>query len=213
MAARTKPPRLCACAPRAACGTRTYHDESWIGQPVNLIPRLNGWIAQGYPGTRLGISEWAFGADGTMNGGLTVADVLGIYSRENVYLANYWAYPGKNSPGYLAFKLFRNADGRGNGFGDVSCQAISADQDRLSIYAATDSRTGELTLMLINKMPKATVTAPVAIAGADPAGTVKMFRVAADNPKEIAVFPPAPLGKALTLPPQSMTLVRVPLKK
>ena len=190
-----------------------YTDESWIGQPVSLIPRLNAWIAQGYPGTKIGITEWAFGADNDINGGLAVADVLGIYGRENVYLANYWAFPTKASPSYFAFKLFRNADGRGNGFGDVSCRAVSSDLDRLSVYAATDSRTGELTLMLINKMPKATITAPLTLTGTDPAGTVKMFRCSADNPKEIAVFPPAPLGKALTLPPQSMTLVRVPLRQ
>lgn len=191
----------------------TYHDESWIGVPLRLIPRLNEWIAAGYPGTRLGITEWNFGADSHINGGLAIADVLGIYGRENVYLANYWAYPNKNSPGYLAFKLYRNADGRGNGFGDIACAATSADQDRLSCYAATDSRTGELTLMLINKMPKATITAPLVIHGALPAGTVKMWRCDADNPKEITAFPPVSLPSALTLPPQSMTLLRLPLKK
>ncbi len=191
----------------------SYHDESWIGVPLRLIPRLNEWIAQSYPGTRLGITEWNFGADFHINGGLAIADALGIFGRENVYLADYWAYPNKNSPGYLAFKLYRNADGRGNGFGDVACSAASADQDRLSVYAATDSRTGELTLMLINKMSKATITAPLTVHGVLPAGTVKMWRCDADNPKGIAAYPPVPLKSALTLPPQSMTLVRLPLKK
>ena len=191
----------------------TYHDESWVGVPLHLIPRLNEWIASGYPGTRLGITEWNFGADFHINGGLAIADVLGIYGRENVYLANYWAYPNKDSPGYLAFKLYRNPDGRGNGFGDVACAAVSADQDRLSVYAATDSRTGELTLMVINKMSKATITAPLIIHGILPAGTVKMWRCDADNPKGIAVYPSVPLKAALTLPPQSMTLLRLPLKK
>ena len=191
----------------------TYHDESWIGVPLRLIPRLNEWIAAGYPGTRLGITEWNFGADSHINGGLAIADVLGIYGRENVYLANYWAYPNKNSPGYLAFKLYRNPDGRGNGFGDIACAASSADQDRLSCYAATDSRTGELTLILINKMSKATITAPLVIQGVAPAGTMKMWRCDADNSKEITAFPPVPLPSALTLPPQSMTLLRLPVKK
>ena len=190
----------------------TYRDESWIGVPLYIIPRLNEWIAKGYPGTRLGITEWSFGADSEINGGLAMADVLGIYGRENVYLANYWAYPNKNSPGYLAFKLYRSPDGRGNGFGDVSCTALSADQSRLSVYAATDSRTGELTLMLVNKMSKATITAPLIIHSAAPAGTVKMWRCDADNPKGIAAYPPAPLKSALTLPPQSMTLLRIPMR-
>jgi len=191
----------------------SYADESWVGTPVNLIPRLNGWIGAGYPGTRLGITEWNFGADSHINGGLAIADALGIFGRENVYLADYWAYPNKDSPGYLAFKLYRNPDGRGNGFGDVACAASSADQGRLAVYAATDSRTGELTLVLINKMSKATITAPLALRNALPAGTVKMWRCAADNAGGIAAYPPAPLPSALTLPPQSMTLLRVPLKR
>ena len=190
----------------------TYADESWIGVPIRLIPRLNEWIASGYPGTRLGITEWNFGADSHINGGLAIADVLGIFGSEGVYLADYWAYPNKDSPGYLAFKLFRSADGRGTGFGDVSCAASSADRGRLSVYAATDSRTGELTLMLINKMAKATITAPLVIHGVTPDGTVKMWRCDADNPKGIAAYPPVPLPPALTLPPQSMTLLRLPLR-
>jgi len=196
----------------------SYADESWIGKPVDLIPMLQGWIAEDYPGTRLGITEWNFGADGDIGGALAIADVLGIYGRENVFLANYWAYPTKNSPGYLAFKLFRSPDGHGGGFGDVACAATSGDQPRLSCYAATDSRTGDLTLLLVNKMAKATVTAPLSLPGFAPSGPVKMWRLAADNAPgghaqagaRISAFPPRPLPKALTLPPQSVTLVRVP---
>lgn len=196
-----------------------YTDESWIGTQIRLVPRLKEWVAQNYPGTRLGITEWNFGGDNDMSGGLATADVLGIWGRENVYLANYWAYPPKNSPPYLAFKLFRNADGAGHGFGDVACAASSPDPDKLSVYAATDSRTGDLTLVLINKMPKATVTAPLSLAGGKAAGPVKMWRFSADTFKaskdgktgELTAFPPRALPKALTLPPYSVTLLRVPL--
>ena len=191
----------------------SYTDESWIAEPIDLIPRLKTWIAQGYPGTRIGITEWNFGADQTIAGALAIADVLGIYGRENVYLANYWACPNKDTPGYLAFKLYRNADGQGSGFGDVACAAASADQSRLACYAATDSRTGDLTLMLVNKMPKATITAPLVLQGAAPDGPVKMWRCDADNPKEIRALAPAPLPKALRLPPQSITLLRLPVTK
>ena len=191
----------------------TYPDESWIAEPIQLIPRLKNWISLGYPGTRIGITEWSFGADQDISGGLATADALGIFGRENIYLANYWAYPTKNDPAYLAFKLYRNADGQGNGFGDVSCAASTVDQNKLTCYAATDSRTGDLTLILVNKMSKATLTAPLSLHEAAPSGPVKIWRVSADNPKEIAAFPPSPLKAALTLPPQSMTLVRVPLRK
>ncbi len=190
-----------------------YTDESWIGEPVMLIPRLKTWIAAGYPGTRIGITEWSFGADKDISGGLATADALGIFGRENIFLANYWAYPAKDSPAYLAFKLFRNADGAGAGFGDVSCAASSADVNKLSCYAATDTRTNTLTLLLVNKMARATITAPLTLRGALPSGSVKMWRVAADNPGRIAAFALPGLKPFLTLPPQSMTLVRIPLRK
>ncbi|MCJ7701080.1 MAG: hypothetical protein MUO62_05820 [Anaerolineales bacterium] len=61
-----------------------YIDESWINQPVALIPTMKKWIAENYPGTRLGISEWNWGADETMKGALAIADVLGIYGKEEV---------------------------------------------------------------------------------------------------------------------------------
>lgn len=190
-----------------------YTDESWIGEPVRLVPRLKEWIATGYPGTKIGITEWNFGADNHINGALAIADVLGILGRENVYLANYWAHPPKTSPGYLAFKLFRNADNKNNGFGDVSCRAVSADPDRLSCFAATNTRSGDLTLVLVNKMPRANVTAPVQISGL-PAGarrTLRHWRLSADAPTAIAAAGPASLRGplTLTLPAQSITLVRI----
>ena len=61
----------------------TYIDESWIsdtapgGVAVALIPRLRGWVAAEYPGTRLGISEYDFGGLESLNGALAQADVLG----------------------------------------------------------------------------------------------------------------------------------------
>ncbi|MBV9852389.1 MAG: glycoside hydrolase family 44 protein [Armatimonadetes bacterium] len=191
----------------------TYADESWIAEPLRLIPRLREWVARDYPGTKIGLTEWSFGADTQMDGGLADADALGIFGREGVFLANYWAWPAKNGPAYLAFKLFRNADGQGHGFGNLSCRAVSADPGRLACYAATEG--GDLTLMLINKMPKATVTVPLALRGLPPAArAVKMWRVSADNPGRVAALPPQTLPGAaasLRLPPYSMTLLRVPV--
>lgn len=193
----------------------TYTDESWIGKPVELIPRLQKWIDADYPGTKIGITEWNFGADSNINGGIAIADILGIFGREGVYLANYWAWPPKDSPGYLAFKLYRNADGHGHGFGDIGCRAVSADQGRVSCYAATDTQTGAVTIMLVNKMRKATVKVPLTIAGLPAHSAVKGYQLGADNPKEIVALPPASLSGASlveTIPPYSVTLLRIPTK-
>jgi hypothetical protein len=160
----------------------TYTDESWIGKPIVLIPLLQDWIAQGYPGTKIGITEWNFGGDKDISGALAVAETLGVYGRGDVYLANYWAYPPKDSPSYLAFKLFRNADGQGHGFGDQSFRARSSKPELVSCYAATDTRTKSLTLLLINKMPDTAALVP--LASVKTAGTAA-WRIDAKNPQKL----------------------------
>ena len=64
-------------------------------------------IAQNYPGTKLSISEWSSTADTDITGGLVAADVLGIYGREGVDSATYWATPDEKGPIGLAYWLYR----------------------------------------------------------------------------------------------------------
>jgi hypothetical protein len=128
-----------------------YQDESWIGEPVRLIPRMRAWVEQFYPGTKLAITEYNWGALDHINGALAQADVLGIFGREGLDLATLWAPPEVDDPGGFAFRMYRNYDGAGGQFGDTSVQAGSANQDALSIYAATRATDGALTLMIINK--------------------------------------------------------------
>lgn len=193
-----------------------YVDESWIAQPVRLIPRLNEWIAAGYPGTRIGITEWNFGADTEINGALAIAEALGIYGREGVYLANYWTHPAKNTPGYLTFKLYRNADGEGHGFGDTACRATTNQPDRVGCYASVDSSTRDVTLILTNKMPE--TTASVSIKTGIPAskGTVRSWQLSKAEPRSIRTLDGVPVSAgelAVQLPPYSITLLRFPGEK
>ncbi len=51
----------------------------------------------------------------------------------------------------FAFKIFRNYDDNGAGFGDMSLRATSADQGKLSIYAARRAADRTVTLVVINK--------------------------------------------------------------
>jgi mannan endo-1,4-beta-mannosidase len=137
----------------------TYTEKSWIaaewGKPIRLVPWLEERIAARYPGTKLGMTEYNFGAGDHISGGLAQADVLGVLGREGVYLATYWGDgPGTGLlPRFIksAFKLYRNYDGKKGTFGDTAV-AATADLDRSSIYAATDSKhPGVLTVLVINK--------------------------------------------------------------
>ena len=182
-------------------------DESWINTPVYLIPRMKALIEARYPGTLFGISEWNWGADGTMNGALAIADVLGVYGREGVYLASYWRYPEQYSPGYYAFKMYTNYDGR-NSFSGASVSAISDDQGQVSSYAALDSTGEVLRVMLINKNRTQEAAVNLDIAHFDPQETATLYRYSEANITNItkrAVEVSA--QTALTLPPYSITLL------
>jgi hypothetical protein len=64
-----------------------YGDESWINARIHLIPRMKGWVASNYPGLKIGITEYNWGADNNINGAVAQADVLGIFGREGLDLA------------------------------------------------------------------------------------------------------------------------------
>jgi hypothetical protein len=135
----------------------TYVDESWIAQAgpdggiVKLIPRMRDWVHNNYPGTKLAITEYNWGAPEHINGALAEADVLGIFGREGLDLATLWSPPTATQPMAFAFRMYRNYNGTGAKFGETSVKASSSDQGRLAVYAAEEASTGALTLMVINK--------------------------------------------------------------
>ena len=81
-------------------------------------------------------------------GRLAIADVLGIYGREGVEAAAYWRNPPVGSPGWFAFTMHGNYDGKGGRFGGVAVPATTSDERagrrvrraRQSRRAARDAR-------------------------------------------------------------------------
>ncbi len=128
-----------------------YEDESWIAEPVALIPRMHNWVDDNYPGTKIGLTEYNWGGLEHINGALTQADVLGIFGRERLDMAMLWQPPDSVDPGAFAFRIYRNYDGEGSQFGEISLLAASDDQDQLSIYAAERSLDQARTVIVINK--------------------------------------------------------------
>ncbi len=191
----------------------TYVHEGWIGQPVYLIPRMKQWVAADYPGTKLAITEYNWGALGYMNGALAQADLLGIFGREGLDLATLWGPPDNaNAPGIFAFRMYRNYDGQGGSFGGTSVQAASTDQEKLALYAARRSPDGALTLMIINKTGGA-LTSSLALANFQPAATARLYRYSSANLAAIVHEPDQPLTQAgftAVYPANSITLVVIP---
>ncbi len=159
----------------------SYMDESWIsdtqqgGVAVQLIPRMKTWVNQNYPGTKLAITEYNWGALDHINGAIAQADILGIFGREGLDLATLWGPPDSGQPGAFAFRMYRNYDGLRNTFGDISVQAASADQSLLSTYAAERTSDGALTVIVINKTSGA-LTSAVSLSGVTPSGPARVFR-------------------------------------
>jgi hypothetical protein len=192
----------------------SYIDESWISQTVEggvavrLIPRMKAWVAANYPGTKLAVSEYNWGALDNINGALAQADVLGIFGREGLDLATLWGPPASTDPGAFAFRMYRNYDGAGSGFGDVSTSAVSADQGVLSVYSAQQGSNGVLTIIVINKTAGA-LTSEVSLSGFKPQSTAAVYRYSSAYPGAIKRAPGQAVSKtgfSALFPGNSITL-------
>jgi hypothetical protein len=197
-----------------------YVDESWIrdagpdGGIVKLIPRMRAWVDEYYPGTKLAITEYNWGAPEHINGALAQADVLGIFGREGLDLATLWGPPEADQPGAWAFRLYRNYDGAGGRFGDTGVKASSSDEAQLAIYAAERSSDRALTVLVINKATTP-LTGTLTIANATLAGAVAVYRYSPADLTQIVQEEDLALNSAGTeiqFGAQSVTLFVAPSK-
>ncbi|MBX7116799.1 MAG: glycoside hydrolase family 44 protein [Myxococcaceae bacterium] len=156
----------------------TYIAESWetccYDATLRIIPRMKEWVAANYPGTGLAISEYDWGAPNHLSGALAQADVLGILGREGVDLAALGTAPADDALLEDAFKLFRNFDGAGARFGEVSVSANSSDVTKVASFAAFNAQ-GKLTVVLINKDSAVPQTANLNFANVMGSGSWRAF--------------------------------------
>ncbi len=186
----------------------SYTDESWINEPVYLIPRMRDWVNKYYPGTKLALSEYNWGALNHINGAVTQADILGIFGREGLDLATLWAPPSIDEPGAFTFRMYRNYDGQGGEFGDVSVQASSNHEDVVSVFAARRSDNA-LTVMVINK-GSGRQAASLAVQNFAGNGKAQVYQYSKSDLKKIARLPDIVVSGGslgLTIPGDSITMV------
>jgi hypothetical protein len=130
----------------------SYVDESWVGQPVELIPRLRRWVESSAPGLGISIGEYSFGAAGHMSGGLAQAEALGRFGTEGLTAAFYWRSPPKDSPVFWAFRAYRNFDSEGGHFLEMSVP-VSATAERASLFVSRSQGGDHLVAVLLNLDP------------------------------------------------------------
>jgi Glycoside hydrolase family 44 len=186
----------------------TYVDESWIGEPIKLIPRLKAWIAENYPGVGISIGEWNFGGEMRMSGGLATAETLGRFGQLEVTSAYFWVHPPPGSPAYWAFRAYRNFDGKGGRFQDFSLPTATG--TGTSLFASRDEHGTRYVFIALNTMADAVAHTTIETPGCGHptkreayqfTGAVTGFGPPTTLPNDGAI--------ALDLPPTSITVIDV----
>jgi len=134
----------------------SYVEDSWIGQWkqafLPIIPTLQESIESYYPGTKLGITEYNYGAGNSISGGLAQVDVLGVFGTSDIHLAALWRLNGEHRYASSAFKLYRDYDGQGSEYGNTAVQVDLGDKETYSVYASIhDGNEEQLHIMVVNK--------------------------------------------------------------
>jgi hypothetical protein len=184
-------------------------DESWINSQVRLIPRMKSWVAQYYPNTKIGITEYNWGAENHINGATTQADIYGIFGREGLDIGTRWTTPATGSPVFNAMKMYRNYDGNKSGFGETSVRTAAPDPDTVSAFAAERTAGGALTIMVINKSGSSQ-DASIALQNFSALPNVQVWQLTSANQITQQSNAQVVSGSiSTTLPAQSITLLIV----
>jgi len=188
-----------------------YVDPSWINSVIMLIPRMKSWVAAYYPGTKIGVTEYNWGAEAYISGATAQADILGIFGREGLDLATRWTTPDPSTPTYLAMKMYRNYDSRGHTFGDTSVLAGGPNPDNIAVFAAQRSSDDALTIMVVSKFLTGTSPIFVNVTNFTGTGTAHVWQLNSSNVIAQLSDVPCSGGSLQTIVPgQSVSLFVLP---
>jgi hypothetical protein len=152
----------------------TYLDESWINERMQVLPLLQQWIAENYPGRGISIGEWDFGAEKDMSGALATAEVLGRFGLHGVTSAYHWGRPAEDSPAYWAFKAYRNFDRRGGHFQDWSVP-VRGEGTLVSLFASSD-KGHSIVAIVLNLAPLSPIVSHISLQGCGTVASARGFR-------------------------------------
>lgn len=156
----------------------TYFDESWIKEAVQLIPRMKEWVRKGYPGTKVSLGEWSFGAEDHISGGLATAEALGRFGQHGLDSAYHWGDLKEAEPAFWAFRAFRNFDGKGARFGDQALAVTESEQ--VSLFASRDAAapSKRVVLVLVNRSAHTEISARISLESCGELTSSRLFSYA-----------------------------------
>jgi hypothetical protein len=187
---------------------KTYVENSWVqqydSQFLPWIPNIQASIAAHYPGTKLSFTEYSYGGESDISGGIAQADVLGIYGKFGVYMGCVWILHGSPAPVYTAsaFNLYLDYDGQGGTFGPTGVSETDSDTVNTSAYASVDS-SGALHVVVLNKNFTQTADLNFQVAGSTPYSGAVVYAFDGGSPSITARAPMAVASNQATysLPP------------
>jgi len=190
-----------------------YVDESWVNEPVMLLPRMKEWIERYYPGLGMSIGEWNFGGERHISGALAAAEALGRYAQFGVTSAFYWTYPPQSSEVMWAFRAYRDFDGNGAQFLEWYVPSSVPKAVPISLFASRDDPTTHVVAVLLNRSSLETYSAKVSVSTC---GNVKTARAYMHDKKTKGfdshdVTVPDAVTLAVALPPYSISVLDVRL--
>ncbi len=161
----------------------TYIEDTWIGKDhsdmLPILPRARQSIDQYNPGTRIAITEYNYGGERNIYGGVAEADVLGIFGKLGVHLATFWKlYNGHDEAPYItaAVKLYTNYDGQNAEFGNTKVKSETSNIENSSIYSSVfQDSDDELHLIVINKNNDYDMNAVLNVAGSTQYHSARVF--------------------------------------
>jgi hypothetical protein len=198
-------------------GQNNYFDTAWY--PRQMVPRLLGMIAADYQGHAqaapgLSFSEYNAGCEGSIEGGVAEADLLGVFGREGVTAATAWPLQSLSGNFLVAaYGLYRNYDGAGSSVGDTAVQATTPDVEDSSIYAFTHSSdAAEVEVVAVNKT-QSEMPVTIQIANSPALTKATLYQLDSAQAAVVRITGPAPAvscsagscSLSATLPPTSAT--------
>ena len=133
---------------------KTYVDESWIRQPVQLIPRMKALRLVGGIPAKAVIGEYNFRGEDDISGALAQLEAFAIFAEFGLDAAYYWTFPPPQSMVWKAWQLWRNPFGDGIGMEDSWVKGSAGPGNDLSVYGSRSHNGKRLTAMILNKTEK-----------------------------------------------------------
>jgi Glycoside hydrolase family 44 len=181
----------------------TFVENSWITQDVGglngpgapnaiqIIPRMLAKLANSGMTNKLAFTEYFNGGNNHIAGLLAQAENLGAFGAYGLHAANLWTIGAAPYP-IGAFTAYRNFDGGGSNFGDVSVKASSSDPSKVTAYVSRDSSTPNRVVIVAINRDVATQT--TGFTGISVTGSARIYRISASTAAVQSTIGPVSVG-------------------